>query len=448
VSAAELAALVDGVIVGDPDAWATSYAIDSRVLEPGACFVALQGGRDGHDFVGDAFARGARVALVGRAVDHPPGTALVVVDDPLSALARLAGHARSRWQDVVVVGITGSAGKTTTKEFVAAALEPIGPVLKTRGNRNSEFTAPLLWAELAGHRAAVVEMAMRGFGQIAHLASFSLPTMGIVTNIGWSHLEMVGSREGIAQAKGELLEALPPEGTALIWAEDDYADVLRTKAERIRTFGFSEVADCRIERFESLSPRQGWVAGYVDEERWETTLPGIGRHIALNAAAAVLAAVQLGIGAQDAATRIGEAQLPGLRMEVRDIGGVQVIVDTYNSAPPAVIAALEALADLPCEGRRLAVLGQMNELGDYAEEAHRSVGRALANFGIEEALTIGELARWISESAAEAGLRRVRHTSSLEDVRAFLKSARPGDLVLVKGSRALGLERALPGGSE
>jgi UDP-N-acetylmuramoyl-tripeptide--D-alanyl-D-alanine ligase len=440
----ELASRLRAELRADGALPVTGFATDHREVAPGDLFLAIRGAKfDGHDFAAAAVAAGAVAVLAERPVDVPH----LRVDNLVEALSRMAASFRSEFEGPVV-GITGSAGKTTTKEFVAAALEPIGPVLKTRGNRNSEFTAPLLWAELAGHRAAVVEMAMRGFGQIAHLASFSLPTMGIVTNIGWSHLEMVGSREGIAQAKGELLEALPPEGTALIWAEDDYADVLRTKAERIRTFGFSEVADCRIERFESLSPRQGWVAGYVDEERWETTLPGIGRHIALNAAAAVLAAVQLGIGAQDAATRIGEAQLPGLRMEVRDIGGVQVIVDTYNSAPPAVIAALEALADLPCEGRRLAVLGQMNELGDYAEEAHRSVGRALANFGIEEALTIGEFARWISESAAEAGLRRVRHTSSLEDVRAFLESARPGDLVLVKGSRALGLERALPGGSE
>lgn len=421
----------------------TGFATDHREVSPGDLFLAIRGAKfDGHDFAEAAVAAGAVAVLAERPVNVPH----LRVDHLVEALARMAASFRSEFVGPVV-GITGSAGKTTTKEFVAAALEPIGPVLKTHGNRNSEYTSPLLWAELSGHRAAVVEMAMRGFGQIAHLASFSLPTMGIVTNIGWSHLEMVGNREGIAQAKGELLEALPPDGTALIWAEDDYAEALRAKAGRVRTFGFSEVADCRIERFEALNPRQGWVAGTVDEERWETTLPGIGRHMALNAAAAVLAAVQLGIGAQDAAIRIGQAQLPGLRMEVREIGGVQLIVDTYNSAPPAVIAALEALADLPCEGRRLAVLGQMNELGEYAEEAHRSVGRALANSGIEEALTIGDLAKWISEAATEAGLEKVRHTSSLDDVRTFLEAARPGDLVLVKGSRALGLERALPGGS-
>ncbi|HEY0867714.1 MAG TPA: UDP-N-acetylmuramoyl-tripeptide--D-alanyl-D-alanine ligase, partial [Fimbriimonas sp.] len=234
---ADVAAYVDGTLHhAEPEAEVTGFATDSREVDPGDLFLAIRGANvDGHDFARKATNEGAVATLAERDVPGPH----ILVDDVVQALARLARHYRDSFLGPVV-GITGSAGKTTTKEFAAAALSPLGPVLKSEGNRNTEFTSPLVWTELTpDHRAAVIEMGMRGFGQIAHLASFSQPTIGVITNIGYSHGEMVGGREGIAKAKGELLDALPKEGWAVLWQDDPFLESLAMKAPRLRTFGFA-----------------------------------------------------------------------------------------------------------------------------------------------------------------------------------------------------------------
>ena len=444
VSAVEFADWVHGSAVGfAPGATISSFALDTSEVKPGDLFLAIKGARvDGHDFVPQALAAGAVGALAERPVAGPQ----ILVDNLVQALAKLATHFRAQYNGPVVA-ITGSAGKTTTKEFVASALSSLGSVLKTPGNRNSEYTSPLLWADLDSDvKAVVVEMAMRGFEQIEHLASFSKPTVGIVTNIGYAHLEMMGSRYGIADAKGELLEALPDDGAAVLWNEDDMLPWLERKTHsRIWTFGAEAEADCQITDYRILGWESSLVGGTCNGVKWEAKLPAAGRHIALNAAAAVMTASVLGVDAEQAAAHLEEAVLPPMRMEVLDLGGAIILLDNYNASPPSMVAAIETLSEMPVRGKRFAVIGEMRELGNYTENAHRTVGRTLAECVLDRVLFYGPATAAAATEAIANGMARsaISTAKSLEDVTAFLAEMQPGDAALVKGSRALELERAL-----
>jgi UDP-N-acetylmuramoyl-tripeptide--D-alanyl-D-alanine ligase len=443
--APELAQILRGELFGRSSSDIRGFATDNREVRPGDAFLAIRGAKvDGHQYVPMALEAGAAVAVVERPVDGPH----ILVPNLVDALARFGRHYRERFRGPVI-GITGSAGKTTAKEFLASALEPLGKVLKTVGNRNTEYTAPLLWADLESDTAVVVvELAMRGFGQIAHLATFSQPTIGVITNIGYGHMEMVGDRAGIARAKGELLEALPWDGTAILWQEDEFLETLKDTAGQrtVRTFGFSAKSECRIVSYRPLDWQRAEVRGVAGGQDWTAVVPVVGRHISLNAAAAILAAVVAGVPAQAAADRLASAKLPPMRMEARELNGASLLVDTYNASPPAMLAAIETLRELPVRGRRVAVVGEMKELGEHTEALHREVGRALAS--LDAVLFYGApMADFAREEAVSAGLRDARVAHSLEDVRAFLGELQPGDAALVKGSRALELERALEGQS-
>lgn len=451
--------LVDlaAILGGDPrgveeDLQATGFALDSREARPGDLFLAIKGARvDGHDFVSAALERGAVASLAEREVEGPH----VLVPNLVDALARMALHIRETFNGPVV-GITGSVGKTTTKEFLARALSPLGKIAQTAGNRNTEFTAPLLWAELGGdERAVIVEMAMRGFGQIAHLASFSRPTVGLITNIGHSHLETVGTREGIAQAKAELFEALPRDGLAIAPAADDFLGLLRAQALcPVVTFGFRS-GEARVTRYEAESWTRSRAVIDVRGRTVEVALPAAGRHLALNAASALLAAYHFGVNLEAAAAAMAEAKLPANRMEILERGGVTIVLDAYNAAPASFAAALETLSELPCERERLVVMGEMKELGALSEEAHREVGRAMARARVDRACFFGEGAMAAmaefegrresgdSRTSVESGDSRSTWAESIEDVRRFVESAVEGDTVLIKGSRAMELERAV-----
>lgn len=427
----------------DLEAGISGFALDSREAAPGSLFLAIRGARsDGHDHVAQALAAGAVAAIVERPVAGPR----IEVPDLVEALARFATGVRDRFPGPVV-GVTGSNGKTATKEFAAAALSPLGPVLKSPGNRNTEYTAPLVWADLeADHRAVVAEMAMRGFGQIAHLAEFTKPTCAIVTMIGTSHIEMVGSREGIARAKGEILTAAPP-AAAVLWNEDDFFPTLRAMCApetRVSTFGFRPEADGQVVGYRALSWDRCVVRARIGTESAEFELPTVGRHQALNAVAALLAASASGVGVSQAAGALGAAALPPLRMQPVDVHGATVLLDTYNASPDSTIAAIRTLTELPCSGRRFAVIGEMRELGDYAESGHRQVGRALAEAALDGAVLVGELTRFTLSEALRAGMPpHLVEERGLDLLGEFLGGLAPGDVCLMKGSRALGLESAL-----
>ncbi len=439
----ELAATCGGTLSGS-DVEVTSFATDSRQVQPGSLFLAIKGEKvDGHDFAAKAIASGAAGVLCERPVE---GTH-ILVDNLVQALAKLGAHERDQFSGPVV-GITGSAGKTTTKEFLAAALSSLGEILKSPGNRNTEYTSPLVWFEKSDDtKVAVIEMAMRGFGQITHLASISRPNIGLITNIGYSHLLQIESRDGIAKAKGELLEALPADGLGIVWADDDYLEVLKAKHPNIKTFGFSSDADSVITDYKAHDWSTSFVSGKIGDKKWKAKLPAVGRHLAANAAAAVLVASELGIEPFEAARCISQATLPPMRMETRSYNGATIILDTYNASPSSMLAAIEAVGSIAARGHRLAVLGEMKELGDHTEAAHRKVGEAVATFGLDSVLFIGEPMKLAMEQAIASGVSpsKLRYTDSIDDVREFLRGLRMNNAALVKGSRALELERALEG---
>ena len=436
----EFARRCGGVLVGQ-DGEIVGFATDSREVQTGYLFLCIRGANvDGHEFAETAFKNGAVGCLVERPVDGP----YVLVEDITRGLAVFGRSIRGEFRGPVV-GITGSNGKTSTKEFVTGALSPMGQVVKNEGNKNTELTSPLLWERVGiDTKAVVVEMGMRGFDQIAHLASIAQPTVGVITNVGTAHIEKVGSRGGIAKAKGELLQALPEDGVAVLWAEDDYFGDLKELAPgRVVTFGTSPDAWSKVIGHQS----EGWsgsvVVGQVDGQDYEVRLPMIGGHHALNVAAAMAVARVLGVDIESAAKGIESVSALPMRMEVREINGATVLVDTYNASPDSTISALKTVETGPVTGRRLAVLGEMKELGDYTEGGHRLVGKVVGVSSLDKVFLVGEPTRFIREEAEAAGFVGSIEEGDLEGVRGFLKGMGAGDVVLIKGSRALGLEKAL-----
>lgn len=441
-SLADIARRCGGTLFGE-DIPISGFATDNREIKPRNIFIAIKGERvDGHDFIPSALAAGAVAVMC----ERPVHARYILVDNVVQALAKLARSFRDEF-DGPVIGITGSAGKTTTKEFTAAACESLGPVLKTIGNRNSEFTGPLLWPELTPETKVVVtEMGMRGFGQIAHLASFNRPTIGVITNIGYSHVECVGSREGIAKAKSEMLEVLPDDGVAVLFSEDEYLGNLIAVAgdRRIRTFGAGGNADCQVTGYEAINWTSARVEGVLDGKKWSLIMPTVGRHLANNVAAALIAATEAGVDLEAACRGIEKATLPPLRMEIREFHGATLVMDNYNSNPPAVLAAIQALEEVPTTGKRVIVLGTMRELGEESEEGHRSVGRRLSKSKIDQIFVFGDETHYIEDEYLRRGADsgRFERLSSLDELKSKLEWTKEGDTILVKGSRALEMEKA------
>ncbi|MCX7801074.1 MAG: UDP-N-acetylmuramoyl-tripeptide--D-alanyl-D-alanine ligase [Fimbriimonadales bacterium] len=442
--AARLLGDITGAVPHDlaPDTEATGFAWNSRQVRPGDVFLCIRGERvDGHDFAAQAVGAGAAFALAERPVSVPH----LLVPNVVGAVARIGLAFRDRFQGRVV-GVTGSNGKTSTKEFLAAALSVRGPVLKTVGNRNTEIASPLVWTEAESDMThAVIEMAMRGFGQIRQLAMIARPHVGVVTNIGWSHLEMVGSREGIAKAKSELLEVLPEDGIAVLWREDPFQPQLRAASPApVRTFGFSEGSDCRLLQVEPDGLEACRVQGACFGRRFSGRVPAAGRHMALNAAASVLVAALEGVDPQDAIDAIAAVRLPPMRMEVRQWRGATLLLDAYNSSPTSLSAALEVLQSAPCGGRRWAVVGEMRELGEYSATAHREALQDLRRRNLHGWCLVGEAFAGFRGELGQEGA----FAADASEAREFLRRLQPGDVCLVKGSRALELERALEGEPE
>jgi UDP-N-acetylmuramoyl-tripeptide--D-alanyl-D-alanine ligase len=423
------------------DATITGYAIDSREVRPGDLFIAFPGEQvDGHDFVAKAFELGAAAALVERKVENANGPQLVV-PNTLEALQLLATAARKAWGKTVV-GITGSAGKTSTKEIVSALLSVAIPTSKTVGNFNNHIGLPLSILRVSGHsEAAVLEMGMNHSGEIARLCEIARPQIGLVTNIGYAHIENFNNIEGIAAAKRELIESLPSDGAAILNAGDPRvaAFAAATKA-RVETFGLGETAKTRATQI-SFSPEGA--SFHIDAQPFHSQIPG--RIGVLNITAGVAVARLWGVPLRQLSEAARTIELPKMRTQKLEHEGMTIWNDCYNSNPDAAKAMLDLLRDT-APGRRIAVLGEMRELGHWAEPLHSEIGRYAVESGFSVLLGIRGAARFTIESAMKAGLsaRAACFFESPEEAGIALKSiAQPGDTILFKGSRGTRVELAL-----
>jgi UDP-N-acetylmuramoyl-tripeptide--D-alanyl-D-alanine ligase len=428
-------------------------SIDSRTVQAGELFVALRGDRfDGHDFVPDALRRGAwgavveRSALESRYADMSGLRNIVPVEDTLLSLQEMSLMHRKKFP-VPAVAVTGTNGKTTTKEMLASVLRQRGPVLKTEGNLNNHIGVPLTLLKLAaGHRAAVIEMGMSGLGEIGLLTRLAVPDVGVITNIGPAHLQFLGTIDAVARAKGELLQGMRSDGTAVLNADDRYFDTLRGKFPgRTLSFGIERPADVRatdIAQREDLTEFRLHAGGRPAAVR----LRAVGRHNVANALAAAAAAIALDATLETVQRGLEEFRPAAMRTELRELRGRTVLADCYNANPASVQAALGTLAEMGQGRRTVAVLGDMRELGAAEVDAHREVGAAAARLKTGLLIAVGPLARHIAAGAREAGMdpSRVLEAENAGRAAALLRErSGPGDVVLVKGSRAMRLETVL-----
>ena len=426
-------------------------AIDSRALADGDLFAALPGEHvDGHDFLAEV-ASTAQAALVSRP-DPNPALAQIVVEDVPRALLRIAKKIRRRFPALTVIGITGSVGKTTTKDYLGAILTRFAPTVVSPGNMNTVYGVPLTLARLRrSDRLAVVEMGMQWAGEIASLVEAARPRMGIVTAVGPAHLEFFSSVEEIARAKAELLEGLPTDGTALLPLESDYYGFLAAHAPcPVVTFGLNE-GDCRAEgvvhgregsRFELVWTPPGGTAS--EAARFEIGLRIPGNHHVLSALRAAAAGLILGVKPEMIVNALADAQTTPLRGEVCRRGDVTVLDDSYNANPLSMSAALETLVELP--GRPVAVLGDMLDLGPTAPQLHYDLGKEAAERGIALLIAVGEYAGEIVRGARDHGLTSIYEAADRHGALEILHGVlQPDDVLLVKASRALRLDLLIEG---
>ena len=435
----------------EDDAFA-GITTDTRKVRAGDLFVALRGEKfDGADFAEDALRAGAVGVMLTEPIsdthrkklDRMPG-AVIGVADTLAAYQQIA-HARRMKFAIPVVAITGSNGKTTTKDLTAAALSGRGAVCRTAANYNNEIGLPLTLLGITDEdTAAVVEMGMRGLGQIAALAAIAAPTVGIVTNVGETHMELLGSIENIARAKAELAEAIPPGGTLILNADDARVAAMRACAAdgvRVLTYGIRAAADIRAQALRTEAGETHFMVTYGGE-RHDYAVPLLGRHNVYNALAALAAGFALGLSPQEMQAGLAPLTPPQMRYEVHSVGACTFINDAYNASPASMRAALETTARL-YPGRKIAVLGDMLELGAASAEGHRSVGRTAAAEDFSIIITYGDEARRINEAAAEGGCL-CRHAATHEEAAHMLRALlTDGDTVLFKGSRGMRMERAM-----
>lgn len=430
----------------DPNLVAQGYSIDSRTVQSGDLFFAVKGERlDGHDYVEQALGRGAVAAVVSKAqlpryFELPN---LLAVDDTLVALQTLATAVRKLWGKTGI-GITGSMGKTTTKEAIAHLLSVRYRVHRSKGNFNNHFGLPLGLLTLESeYDLAVIEMGMSHAGEIAALAKIALPNEGVVTTVAPVHLEFFDSVAGIARAKYELIEALPSNGTAVLNADDEYVSQFgRDFKGRVVLFGLSPSADVRAESIQTLGTDGTRFDLVSDGLRQEIHSPLLGKHNVSNVLAAAAVALQHGITPSEIASALPSLEPADKRGQVVQLGNIAVLNDCYNSSPKALMAAVDTLAAMPAK-RRIVVAGEMLELGATAEQLHRECGRYIAARKLDFLLGVRGLAQSMVEAASEAGMKTEFVATPEEAGEWLARETKDGDAILLKASRGVKLEKAL-----
>ncbi len=448
------------LLVGSEDTVGNDVVVDSREVTPGCVFVALPGERvDGHDYLVAAVDSGARVLVVSReremiaeAIERAVrrGVAVIRVADCVKAVRDLAVYHRSRL-NCEVVGITGSTGKTTTKDFLDAVLRSTLRVVSTQGNQNNELGVPLTVLRAGPDtEVLVVEMGMRGLGQIAELCAIALPTIALVTNVGVTHIELLGTQEAVASAKGELVRALGPDGAAFLNGDDEYSAMLaQTSAAPVTYYGLSETCAVCARNVEVDAESRATFDLTADGATVRVELPVPGRHNVYNALAAAAVGLRLGVPLERVAAALASAGVSAMRMEVfTSADGVTVINDAYNANPVSMQAAVVTLAEMNAASRRIAVLGDMAELGSLTELAHFRIGESVARMPIDVLVSVGPRARHIADGARAEGMpaERIHTCDTATEAAELLRGLlRHNDAVLVKASRVMGLESVVEG---
>lgn len=423
----------------------TNICTDSREVGLGSLFIAIRGERlDGHDYIPQALEQGAACVLAHKEGPWPQERVLRVADT-LQGFLSIAAWYRSQFPDLRVVGVTGSVGKTTTKDMLATVLEAGFATVKTQGNQNNEIGMPKTLFSIDAHtQVAVVEMGMCGFGEIRALAQAAQPQAGVITNIGVSHMELLGSRGNILKAKLELAECLPDGAPLLLCGDNDLLAKVTLPRLQVLHYGLhNPYCGIRGEIIKSTPLHTEFIIRWEDQAI-VATIPGCGEHLVQNALAAFSLGYLWGIPAQKAVEALQNYQPSGMRQKIVETGGVTVVEDCYNASPDSMAAAIRTLGTFPCQGRRVLVVADMLELGEISPQSHYEVGRQAAKAGVDILLAWGENAQEYIEGAKAAGLENAHFFPQKASLTmAVIETLRPGDLVWFKASRGMKLEEVM-----
>ena len=439
-----LSAVKGKLLSGNPEEILTGVSTDTRKIKNGELFLAIKGEKfDGHSFILDAVAKGAGGVLVQEggitnANFKLPDISFISVSDSIRALGDIGNFHRSRF-NIPVIGITGSNGKTTTKEMAAAILNKKFNALKNFGTENNNIGVPLTLMRLNGeHNIAVLEMGTNHLGEIRRLSEIARPTIAVITNIGPSHLEYLEDTDTVLKAKAEILEHMSNDSKLILNADDEYLKTIKTNLRTV-WFGFNKEADFYADKI-NLAPDG---INFRLNEKWDISLGVLGRHSVYNALAAIAAAWDFGISIDDIRDALKEFRVPNMRMEVKRIGDIKIINDAYNANPQSMKQAIEALRDMTVEGRKILITGDMLELGTFSGRFHHLVGKQAAESGFDLIVAVGKLAEHVSNGAQEAGMsqKKIKLCALTKEAREKVaKLIKKGDTILVKGSRAMRME--------
>jgi len=436
------------LLQGDPNHPVSGVGIDSRIIKPGELFISLKGKRfDGHQFIPEVLEKGVRAFITEQEGCCPEGAHVILVEDTSKALKDLASYYRRKF-DIPIIAVTGSTGKTTTKDMIHSVLSTRFKVLKTEGNYNNEVGLPLTIFNLSPeHQIAVLEMGMSGFGEIKRLVEIAEPCVGVITNIGLSHIEKLGSRENILKAKLEIFSRFRPEYLGILNGDNDLLKSIRgTLPFQVEYFGLSDENDLVAYDIVHKGERGLSYKMKIGDESHSIDLQVPGKHNVYNSLAAIAVGRHFGLSMEQIRNGLYAFQSGKMRMHIIHTGdGFTIIDDVYNASPDSMKAALATLRDFPGK-RRIAVLGDMLELGEYAEEGHREVGRAVVDNGIDVLITKGEASRFIGRQAMELGMSKeaVFHFETNDDVIKMLEIfVSRNDTILVKGSRGMKMEEVV-----
>ncbi len=447
----ELIKAVDGKLLwGDSSNIFSGITTDSRKVARGNLFIPLVGEKfDGHDYIEQCFDTGAKVCLTQKVIPERDKCCVVLVNDTAKALRDIATWHRNKY-NIPVVGITGSVGKTSTKDMISCVLSKKYEVLKTQGNFNNEIGLPLTFFNLEErHEAAVIEMGMSGFGEISRLTAIAQPQVAVITNIGVSHIEKLGSQQGILKAKLEILEGLKPDGLVVLNGDDPILREQRGKLDcRTVYYGMDGATDYCAENYQSLGEDGSSFSVKVDNRTYRVRVPVPGVHNVYNALAAIAVGVEMNIPMEIIVDGISEYSPGSMRQNILSHKGIKIINDAYNASPQSMQAAIDVLEELSAKTRGIAVLGDMLEMGTMAKELHYSVGNFIKDKNISFLITVGRDSRNITQAVTDSGNSSInlRHFDNNPDALDYIVGiVKQGDYILIKGSRGMKMEQIAEG---